>query len=529
MAGKLSKKIFLVTLMTLFMLTYCSFADSVSPSTDEDSDISVSDEEDSHITVSEEDVMEQLQKAQNIVNDEERAQFEAEWNAMTAQEKHDYLLPILLEDLNTLYTKLLIAESDVMAGKDLEMGFLQFYDRDLAEFREKTFIISNVADYKYSAYKPLVLAHDELHTLARLVDQQYVATKTSLSFANSNDDGSVENDYDKHTQYFNEFYAQAYEISLMRDYGIEVDSSVDRALQEIAEAHKGNLARYKIVMDNIQKCADVFGRGDTDSDLYAKVKNAKFSLYVSLSSKDTYNFMTHTQHPDDTITPLAYRVVDGIQAAADATGDFMVYALIGEPERGKAKLDESIAKANELMTKFEAKCNEFGQKSDAIDKNIFETITMIKADRQKTAESNGYASWEAYQIHLDALAQAEYDAKVNEKATELAVEQKKWEEEVRKAQEEAEAEWQANKLDFSKPLSQQNHLKSYYMDMALSKIESNPILADVAPSVLQLESIAFDELFRIRANGGDIKLLQDLYDDNPNAFTRILSLYRAFK
>lgn len=289
------------------------------------------------------------------------------------------------------------------------------------------------------------------------------------------------------------------------------------------------MARYKIVMDNIQKCADVFGRGDSDSDLYAKVKNAKFSLYVSLSSKDTYNFMTHTQHPDDTITPLAYRVVDGIQAAADATGDFMVYALIGEPERGKAKLDESIAKANELMTKFEAKCNEFGQKSDAIDKNIFETITMIKADRQKTAEANGYASWEAYQIHLDALAQAEYDAKVNEKATELAVEQKKWEEEVRKAQEEAEAEWQANKLDFSKPLSQQNHPKSYYMDMALSKIESNPILADVAPSVLQLESIAFDELFRIRANGGDIKLLQDLYDDNPNAFTRILSLYRAFK
>lgn len=521
MAFKFLKTKLLVAFIVLSSLACISFAD-----TTEATDVEVTDAD---VTITEEDVLNKIEQAQKIIETEDKEAFKARWDAMSAQEKHDYLLPTFLDELRTLHTQLLVTESNIMNGKALEMSFVQFYVEDIDDFLNEIFIISNVDDYEYSAYRQLKDAAGELEILCKLLDQSYISKKTSMSFIQSDTASTTENDYDKHTRYFNEFYSQAYEIELMREYGIEVDKDVDRNIQELTQAHKGNLARYKVVLNNIVKCAEVYSSGKTDSDLYDKVKNASNSLYVGFQTRDTYSFASHKSDADDTLTPLANKAAKSIEAAAEATGDFTVYAMIGQPERGKAELDKAIQTAKADLKAFEDGCTAYEKQSEKIDVNIFDTIADIKAERQKTAEENGFASWESYQKHLEEVAQEEMDARINEKATELAVEQKKREEELRRLEEKAHAEWLANRLDFSKSLSNQKHPKSYYMSLALSNIENDPILSGISSAVLELESIAFDQLFQIRANGGNTKLLQELYDAHPDEYIHILDLYYAFR
>ncbi len=480
------------------------------------------------ISVSQEEILEQLETAESKVTQEEKEAFEAKWDAMTAQEKHDYLLPFFLDELNSLHTKLIIAESAVNNGETLDMSFLQLYQSELLKFHDKILILSDIKPYEYSAYKPLSKAIDELYSLAGLLDLQS-AGLVSYAVSSENDAADSKTDYEKHSQYYMEFYNQANEISLMRQYGIEIDQNLDRMFQEIAIAHKNNLMRYKKALDTVTQCVTLYSKGGTDSKLYRAAKNINRELYVDFNIRDTSDFSAIQIDENDKLTPMAYEVVASLGKVYDVTEDYLVYAMVGTPSRKQDEMDKALSDARSTLKRFEEECNLYLEAGETIDQNIFETIANIKADRHKTAKEKGYDSWEAYQIHLESLEKARHDNRVKEKATELAVVQKEYEDEMRKLEEEAQAEWLRNRVDFSKPLSEQNHTKGYYMEKALADIENNPLLSSFSELSLKVESQAFDKLFKIRANGGDTSLLQDLYDSHPNDFSLILELYHYYK
>ncbi|GAU77696.1 hypothetical protein [Fusibacter sp. 3D3] len=480
------------------------------------------------VTVSEEEILNQLKIAESQVSQEEKDAFEAKWNIMTPQEKHDYLLPIYLDELNSLHTKLKIAENEVNNNNVLDMSFLQFYQSELIEFGNKISIISAVQTYKYSAYKPLKKAVDELYTLAGILDLGSAGLASSAIDLENGTSGS-ESEYENHSQYYSEFYNQAYEISLMREYGIEIDQNLNRMLQEVALAHKENLKRYKDVFETVTKCVDLYSKGGTDSTLYRATKNMDRQLYVDFNIRDTSDFSSIQIDENDILTPLAYEVIASFRNVYEVTEGYLVYAIVGTPSRMQAEMDAALSKAKIDLNLFEEQCNVYLKAGEIINQNIFDTITRIKADRQKIARANGYSSWELYQIYLESLEKAKYDSRVKAKATELAVVQKEYEEEMRQLEAEAHAEWLRNRVDFSKPSSQQNHAKGFYMDKALSRIKKNSFLSSFADLSLKFESQAFDELFRIRANGGDTALLQELYDSHPNEFSLIRDLYHYYK
>lgn len=476
--------------------------------------------------VTNENIQNQINNAARIVDKQEKEAFKLKFEQMTPQERYDYLVPDYLEELRMIYSQMKMMEQEFfvngMTGYELET-----FDYKIADYQKSLDKLGEVGQHEfyttinlYDAAEQIKKMNHKMKFIAPLVGK-YNPDDVNLS-------NSLKEEYYEHEKLYTEYYNESFEYTLMREFNIKIDDTVDRSLQESIIVHNNNVKTFEEALDAAIKCGESYAKGKADPDLYkaaGKAVGLKLNLRVDPTGT---SYESAKEHPE--LTPLAYDAVSKIRAAGDATTMFTYRYKSEKKKESKKEMETAQEEASAALRKFKKACDKAMKTADKIDQNILKNVAEVKATRERTARANGFDSWFAYQLALEKQLEEDRKSKIIDQATDLAVEQKAKEEEARaKAQAEYE-QMMRERVDFSKPLSQQNYDKKFYMQKAQAKLERtfNGDSGWVSLG-MTLETDAFDQLFKIRANGGDVVTMQQLFDQNPFEFATILRLYKSYQ
>lgn len=477
--------------------------------------------------ISTEDVQVKINQAANIVDKEAKEAFQQQFEAMTPQERYDYLLPQYLEELKMLYSQMKMMEQEVLVNNTRMDNEFTTFEQKVFNYKQSLDKFNQIGQYQYGTTTNLYNAADSIRNMIKKMQfiemfiGSYIPEDVTLR-------EKFKKEYDVYDKDYTTYYKNAFEFSLMREFDINIDASVDRSVEDSIKVHHSNIEQFEKYMKDIIACGESYSKGKSNGDLYTLAshgKGAKLSLFNDMSLSLFGG--EASQHPE--LTPLGYTAAQKISDASEATTHFTIYY---KTDRKKEKQQEMLVaqeEATQALNTFKKRCNELMSTADAIDKNILQHVADAKVKREQIAKANGYSSWFEYQLSLKEEARKEREEKIIDQATELAIEQKKRDEELAKLEQEEYEQRMRERIDFSKPLSQQNYSKVFYMKKSQERLER--IFGDSAwvGLGLSLESDAFDELFRIRANGGNKTTLQELFDENPFEFSTILQLYKAYQ
>jgi hypothetical protein len=477
--------------------------------------------------ISTEDIQAKLGQAARIVDQQTKEEFEQRFNAMSPQEKYDYLLPIYLEELRMLYAQMKMMEQEVM-NNQMTMDFsFDSFEQKVFDYKQSLEVFNNIGQYQYGTTTNLYNGATSIESMIKKIHfiEMFVGSYNPDDIELKE---KFKKEYDAFDKDYTTYYKTAFEFSLMREFDITIDTSVSRSVEDSIKVHSSNIEQFEQYMEDIIACGDTYSKGKADPDLYKKAshgKGARLNLYNDMAM--TLMGGQAAEHPE--LSPLGYDAAAKISEAADKTSMFIYYYKSDNKKEKEKEMRELQEEATSALNAFKKRCNELLPTADEIDKNILQHVADAKANREKIAKENGYNSWFEYQLGLEEIARQEREEKIVDQATDLAIEQKKEDEERARRAQEAYEQKMRERIDFSKPLSQQNYGKEFYMKKSQARLEY--VFGDSAfvGLGLSLDSEAFDELFRIRANGGNITILQELFDENPFEFSTILQLYRAYQ
>lgn len=476
--------------------------------------------------ITNENIESQINRATKLVNEQEKEAYKLKFEQMTPQERYDYLIPDYLEELRMLYSQMKMMEQEFFVNG--VTGYeLEDFDYKIKDYQKSLDKLGEVGQHEFYTTMNLFNASDEIKKMnhkmkfiAPLVGK-YNPDDVNLS-------NSLKEEYYSHEKLYTEYYNKSFEYTLMREFNIKIDDSVDRSLQESIIAHNNNVKVFKEALDLSIECGASYAKGKANPDLYVATGNAS-GLKLNLNIDPTGTSYEYAkEHPE--LTPLAYDAVNKIRAAGKSTEMFTYRYKSEKKKESKKEMEDAQEAAKEALRKFEIACDKHMKSANQIDQNILQYVAEVKSKRELTAKENGYDSWFSYQLALEKQLAEERNSKILDQATDLAIEKKAREEEERSR---AQAEYEKmmrERGDFSKPLSQQNYNKKFYMQKSQARLERtfNGDSGWVSLG-MSLESDAFDELFKIRSNGGDIVTMQQLFDQNPFEFATILRIYKSYQ
>jgi hypothetical protein len=479
-------------------------------------------------TVSDADVQEQINKAARLVEEEEKKALEAKFQAMAPQEKYDYLVPSYLEELRMLYSQMVMMHEQIMTNRSVGDINLDSFDYKIQSFKKSLDKLGQVGAHQFDTTQNLYQAADSIQSMNK--SMMFISTFVGgYNDTDVNMTKKYSDQYDTYDKAYNDYYTKSFEFYLMREFDIKIDKKVNRYLQESIIAHNNNIEAFEEALNGVIECGESYAKGKSNSDLFRKATDAE-SLGLSLKTDDPASAFGGyaDEHPE--LTPLAYDTISKIKTAAEKTKMF-TYDYKGKRKKeSKKAMEEAQSEASSALSKFKKECKEAMKTAEQIDQNILKNVAEVKAKREETAKANGYNSWFQYQLALEQKAEEAKNSKIMDQASELAVEQKKIEEERRARAQAAYEKKMRERVDFSKALSQQNYNKKFYMQKSQERLESTFGQGSGWVELgMVLDSDAFDQLFQIRSNGGDIETMQQLFDQNPFEFATILRLYRSYQ
>lgn len=524
---------FIVTgcLVSILAVANVAYANSIFPQEIIPTTTEIQNVDSSSITsddVTDEEIKAQLYRAAQAVDAAEKEAFLQKFNAMSAQEKYDYLLPEYLNDLNMLYAQMKMMEEEILANRPMEEFTLDSFKYNVQDYRKNLNKFDTIGYPEFSTTSNLYNATNSIEYMIEKMQfiQLFVGSYNPDDIALK--DRYIE-EYHTHEKDYIDYYKTAFEFSLMREFGITIDDSVSRKTEESIRVHASNIEQFEQYMEDIIACGNSYSKGKADPDLFSLASHGK-GAYLNLRNEKAMTLFggEAPEHPE--LSPLGYTAAQKIAEAADKTSMFIYYYDRDNKEEKEAEMRQLQDEATEALNAFKKRCDELLPEADQIDKNILQIVADAKAEREKIAVQNGYNSWFEYQTAIEEEEKEAREAAIIDEATDLAVDQKQREEEARLRRQAAEEQRLRERVDFSKPLSQQTYNKQFYMQKSQDHLES--VFGDTSGWVslgLTMDSDAFDELFRIRANGGDIVTMQQLFDQNPFEFATILRLYKAYQ
>lgn len=474
-----------------------------------------------NIEVNQDDINNKLNEAEQLVLKKQEEEFQKYFQSLTPQERYDYLLAEYLDNLRKIYDQIKMMEQEVLKGDHyVQPDDLTSFEEHIKNYKKSLSKLNNVGNHDFQTTTEILNALDDIDfMLGELRGMNVYAGKYDPDSQEKLK--SLQNTYKEYEDGYLKNYKTAFEFMLMREYDITIDEEVDRDLEDSIRIHYDNAKMFEEKFKIVSSCADTYINGIPNSNLYSKTTEVK-SIKPDFTTEDPFSAFSQDNISHPVLTPLAYKVAEQLQAYASKTTIVPSYVGAVDEEK-KMKEFYQIKKETETIVKeFKSKCESYMDTADNIDKNILQYVADAKKERASIAKSNGYNSWFEYQIALKNQNQEKLEKEIIGTANKLAKEEK--------ARIQAEYEQRMReRLDFSKPFSQQNYDKKFYMTKCHTRIYN--IIGDSALLDLGmwLESDAYDELSRIRDNGGDIVTLQELYDQFPNEFTTILELYKSYK
>lgn len=474
-----------------------------------------------NIEVNQEEINNQLNAAEQLVLKKKEEEFQNYFQSLTPQERYDYLLPEYIDDLRKIYDQMKMMQQEVLKGSHyVTPDDFSNFEEHIKDYKKSLDKLNNVGNYDFQTTTEILNALDD-------IDFMLGELRGMNVYAGKYDPDSQEklithqNTYKEYEDGYIKNYKTAFEFMLMREFDIIIDDEVDRDVEDSIRIHYENAEMFEEKFKIVSSCADTYINGIPNSNLYSQTTEVK-TIRPDFTTDDPFSAFSQNNISHPELTPLAYKVADQLQAYASKTT--IVPSYVGAIDEEK-KMKEFYQIKNEteaIVKEFKIKCESYMGTADNINKNILQYVDEAKKERANIAKANGYNSWFEYQLALKNKQQKELEEEILGTANELAIEEK--------ARAKAEYEQRMReRIDFSKPFSQQNYDKSFYMTKCHERIfdivGNNSALLELG---IFLESDAYDQLSRIRDNGGDIVTLQQLYDQCPNEFTTILQLYKSY-